>query len=36
VRFGLRPGEGLRGGLEPTEDGSNFWVIGDDYLKTPQ
>jgi esterase/lipase superfamily enzyme len=35
VRFGLRPGEGLRGGLEPIEDGSNFWVIGDDYLKTP-
>lgn len=35
VRYGLLPGEGLRSGLRRAEEGSNFWVIDDDFLATP-
>ncbi len=34
VRYGLLPGEGLRSGLRRVEEGSNFWVIDDDFLAT--
>lgn len=34
LRYGLLPGEGLRSGLRPVEEGSNFWVIEDDYLES--
>jgi esterase/lipase superfamily enzyme len=34
LRYGLLPGEGLRSGLRRVEEGSNFWVIDDDFLAT--
>ena len=34
LRYGLLPGEGLRSGLRRAEEGSNFWVIDDDFLAT--
>lgn len=33
LRYGTRPGEGLRRDLHPLDEGSTFWLIGDDYLE---
>ena len=32
LRYGWLPGEGLRRGLRRADEGSNFWLIDDDYL----